>query len=432
MVGQRTRFGDGLLVIAILLPLLVALPRLGWPGDSVGAWLVWLGRGAGILGLSMMLATAAISIRIPGLDRWFGGLDRLWRIHRLLGFGAFVLIMLHVLALAFAVLPVSLQAAVATLFPPLSYTALWLGWLAWLTMVAFLAPTFDFFGRLHYQRWKRLHLLSAAALVLALAHAIPLAGETWAWWMLGAAGLGAIVWRKLVSPWAARRPYRVESVAPLARGVVEIGLRPERRETAYEAGQFVYLTPLDETLSAGRGEEHPYTISSAPNDPLLRVGIKDLGDASHALQSVAIGSRVMIEGPYGDFFRRRFPERDALWLGGGIGITPFVGGARDIAGHGATGGKVHLFYLASDGERAYYLDELKHIAQDNERFTVTAHFFRQEGPMSEAFLHAHCPDFVECEVYICGPPGMVDHLRRLLAGQGVPAARIHCEVFDFL
>lgn len=425
--------GDLLLIAATLLPLLVALPRLGLPGVDAGDWLGWLGRVAGILGLAMMLVTAAISIRLPGVDRWFGGLDRLWRIHRLLGFGAFVLIMLHVLALALAAVPVSLRVAVMTLFPPLSYVALWLGWLAWLTMVAFLAPTFGFFGRLHYQRWKRLHLLSAAALVLALAHAIPLAGETGLWWLLGAAGLGAILWRKLVSPWAARRPHRVEWVAPLARGVVEIGLRPEGRGLRHEAGQFVYLTPLDETLSAGRGEEHPYTLSSAPGDPLLRVGIKDLGDASHALQTVTVGSRVMIEGPYGDFFRRRFPGRDALWLGGGIGITPFVGGARDLARRAdAREGRTHLVYLANDAERAYYLDELRRIAGEVEDVSVTAHFYRREGPMSADFLRADCPDFAERELYLCGPPGMVGHLRRLLADQGVPASRIHCEVFDFL
>lgn len=59
----------------------------------------------------------------------------------------------------------------------------------------------------------------------------------------------------------------------------------------------------------------------------LRFGIKDLGDASHALQTVTPETRVLIEGPYGEFFERRFPQRDMLWLGGGIGITPFVGGA---------------------------------------------------------------------------------------------------------
>ena len=229
-----------------------------------------------------------------------------------------------------------------------------------------------------------------------------------------------------------RHAYRIEAVEPLARGVVELVLRPEGGGIRHEAGQFVYLSPLDETLAAGRGEEHPYTIASAPSDSRLRIGIKDLGDASHALQAVTPETRVLVEGPYGDFFGRRFPERDMLWLGGGIGITPFVGGARDLATGAGPGGNVHLFYLANDETRAYYREELEAIAERHAGFTFTAHFYRDLGPLTEAFLREHCPDFTAREIHLCGPPAMNAHLQRLLAGQGVPASRIHSEVFDFL
>ncbi|MBZ0329593.1 ferredoxin reductase family protein [Halomonas sp. ANAO-440] len=428
----RPRYGDLLLIVLIILPLLVALPRLGGLGGPPELWLTWVGRVTGILGLAMMLLAAAVSIRLPGTDRWFGGLARLWRLHHWLGFTAFILVMVHVLALGLAAVPASLDAAVATLFPPLSHGATWLGWLAWLAMVIFLAPTFDFFGQPHYQRWKRLHLVSAAALLLGLGHALLLAGESALWWLLGLAGIGAIVWRKLVSPRVARHPYRVEAVERLARGVVELVLRPEGRPMAYEAGQFVYLTPLDERLSAGRGEEHPYTIASAPSDSRLRIGIKDLGDASHALQTVEPETRILIEGPYGEFYGRHFPERDQLWIGGGIGITPFVGGARDIAERGLTDGRVHLFYLANSPERAYYREELERIAAGHESFAFSQHYSRERGRLDEAYLREHCPDFTEREIYVCGPPAMNAHLKQLLAGQGIPASRIHSEVFDFL
>ncbi|MDR5891223.1 ferredoxin reductase family protein [Halomonas mongoliensis] len=428
---RRLKTGDMVLIAALLLPLVVALPRLGGPGGPPEMWLTWVGKVSGILGLAMMLLAGAVSCRVPGFDRPFGGLARLWHLHHWLGFAAFILVMLHALALGLAAVPASLDAAVATLFPPLSHGALWLGWLAWAAMVVFLAPTFDFFGKPHYQRWKRLHLVSAAALLLGLGHALLLAGEAWPWWLLGIAGLGAIAWRKGVAP-SRRHPYRVEEVVPLARGVVELVLRPEGSGIRHEAGQFVYLSPLDERLAAGRGEEHPYTIASSPADARLRIGIKDLGDASHALQTVTPETRVLVEGPYGEFFGRRFPERDMLWLGGGIGITPFVGGARDLASGAAPEGRVQLIYLAQDDARAYYRQELEEIAGRVEGFTFTQHFSREQGRMTEAFLREHCPDFTEREIYLCGPPAMNAHLQRLLAGQGVPALRIHSEVFDFL
>lgn len=423
--------GDIALIAALLLPLAVALPRLGGLGGPPELWLTWVGRVTGILALSMMLLAGLMSCRVPGFDRPFGGLARLWRLHHWLGFAAFILVMVHVLALGLASVPASLAAAVATLFPSPVQGAIWLGWLAWLAMVVFLAPTFGFFGKPYYQRWKRLHLVSAAALLLGLWHALLLAGETWPWWLLGIAGLGAIAWRKGMAP-QRRHAYRIEQVAPLARGVVELVLRPEGSGIRHEAGQFVYLSPLDETLSAGRGEEHPYTIASSPSDMQLRIGIKELGDASRALQSVTPGTRVLIEGPYGEFFGRRFPKRDMLWLGGGIGITPFVGGARDLAAGGGIAGRAHLFYLANGPDRAYYQKELEGIAEAHQSFSFTQHYSRERGRLDEAFLRHHCPDYAEREIYICGPPGMNQHLLRLLADQGIPASRIHSEVFDFL
>ncbi|HSP57547.1 MAG TPA: ferredoxin reductase family protein [Halomonas sp.] len=431
VMRRHPRAADLALAAAVLLPLAVALPRLGWPDNDAGDWLAWTGRATGILGLAMLLLAAATSIRVPGWDRPFGGLARLWRLHHGLGFGAFVLLMVHALSLALAAVPLGLPVAVEVLFPPFSRGAIWLGWLAWLMMVIFLAPSFGFFGRPRYQAWKRLHLVSAVALLLALAHALPLAGEAWPWWLLGMSGLAAIAWRKLGSR-RARLAYRIDTVKPLARGVVELVLAPVGRRLVHEPGQFVYLTPLDEALAAGRGEEHPYTITSAPADERLRIGIKDLGDASHALQSVSTGSMAQVEGPYGDFFGRHPPGRHRLWFGGGIGITPFVGGARDLMARGSVDGQVLLIYLANRGERAYYLDELESIAERLAGFSVVVHYYLERGALDVAFLVEHCPDFAGREIHLCGPPAMNAHLMRLLAGQGVPRSCIHSEVLDFL
>ncbi|WLD57506.1 ferredoxin reductase family protein [Salinispirillum sp. LH 10-3-1] len=428
----RFKPGDILLLIFLLLPLLVAMPRLlGAFNDSAVGWLTLTGRLTGILGLAMMLLAAMMSIRLPHYDRWFGGLARLWVVHRFFGFAGFVLVLLHVILLAYAALPFSIDAAILRIFPPLAEWPIWAGWLALVCMVIFLGPTFGFVGRIHYQRWKRLHLFSAPAVILALLHAIPIAAETLVWWLMAVFAIGAIVWRKVLSPSLGRYRYEVAKVDTLVRGVVEISLKPVDKTMAYEAGQFIYLTPLDSNLSAGRNEEHPYTISSAPSDEYLKVGIKALGDASSAIQTVAVGSQVYVEGPYGDFYERVEPQRKQLWLAGGIGITPFVSGARDVQNRQ---GEVsaHLFYLANDDQRAYYLDELMTLGQQVDGLDVTAHYYRKEGPINEAFLREHCPDFAEREIYMCGPPAMIHHLRQVFKGLGIPSSRIHSEAFDFL
>ncbi|WP_445395933.1 ferredoxin reductase family protein [Zobellella sp. An-6] len=430
---QRLAPGELLALALILLPLAVALPRL-WSGYT-GGWaggLALAGRICGILGLAMMLVAAALSVRLPALDTGFGGLPRLWRLHRRLGFGAFMLILLHVLLLAFAALPHSLAMAVALLFPPPADWLTWTGWLALLALVIFLAPTFQFFGPIRYQSWKRLHLLSVPTLALALAHTLPPLASPWPWWLLAALAALALLWRKGLSPRLARRPYRVTEVRSLAPDVVELALSPERRPLRHRAGQFVYLSPLDDGLTAGRGEEHPYTLSSAPGAPALKLGIKALGDASRALQSVALGSRVLLEGPYGAFFEQAAPGRKQLWLGGGIGITPFVSAARELAADPGKEEEVVLCYLANRPERAYYLEELAGIAARHPALRLVPHYFSEQGPLELGFLAQQCPDFRERELLICGPPPMIHHLLRLLAGAGVPRAHIHTEAFDFL
>ena len=430
---KRLRAGDTVIAVLVLLPPVIAWPRL-WPSPDAGAAVVLsaLGHLAGVLGLSALLVGAMLSVRLPGLDRWFGGLPRIWTIHRALGFSAFLLIMLHVVLLAFGALPVSPKMAATVLFPPLDDGAIWIGWAALVLMVIFLAPTFQFFGRPAYQRWKHLHLLSVPAFVLALTHAVMLVEHATLWWVFVALALAAVLWRKALSPRLGRHDYTVEAVTAIASNVVEITLAPRGRPMSYDAGQFMYLTPHDPDLEAGRGEEHPYTIASAPGEAVVRVGIKALGDASRALQTVTPGSAVQIEGPYGQFFERREPQRRQLWFGGGIGITPFMSGARTLEREPGSGPDVTLIYLANRPERAYYMDELREIAQGHPHFDAQIHYFQERGPVDEAFIRSHCPDLEEREIYICGPPGMVDHLMGLLTRAGVPRGRIHTEAFDFL
>ncbi|MEX2366684.1 MAG: ferric reductase-like transmembrane domain-containing protein, partial [Pseudohongiellaceae bacterium] len=274
--------GDGVLLVLGLIPVSIFLLN-HWPSPSTDLlyWFRWCGRLIGVVGLTLLLLAALMSVRLPRLDLLFGGLPRLWTIHRLVGFLGFIAILLHAWLLGFATVAQGRTLSLTGLFPSLSDWPIWAGWLALALMVVFLAPTFQFFGRLNYQRWKRLHLLSAPALVLALVHTLPLAGEPWVWWVMGALSIGAIVWRKVLSPQLGRSAWEVAEVIQLKHDVVEICLKPQGKPLRYMAGQFVYLTPQVPGLSAGNREEHPYTIASAPSDPLLRLGIKDLGDASH-------------------------------------------------------------------------------------------------------------------------------------------------------
>lgn len=429
--------GELLVVLIALAPALVAMPVLlsPWPPDA-SAWLRVGGKLTAILGLSCLLLAGILAVRVPGFDRWFGGLTRLWRLHHWLGTLSFLFIMLHPVLLAFAAVPAGMQVAGMVLFPPFGFWATWLGWLALLAMMVFLAPSYSFFGPPKYQRWKRMHLVSGAALVLGAIHGYALntvfvdAGNMLVWGGLGLLAILAFGWRAVVSKKAARKPWRIKAVEPLAEGVVELVLEPLGRPLSHAAGQFVYFTPHDPALAAGRNEEHPYTISSEPQSDEMRIAIKDLGDASGALQTVTPGSLAHVDGPYGHFFRVGVEESE-LWLGGGIGMTPFVGRARELAYAGKPV-DIRLVYCAQDVSRAYFLAELEDIAKRIEGFTVTPHFFADEGPLAEPFLAAHVPDYAKRMAYICGPLPMIRLARRMLREAGVPPFRIRSEEFELL
>jgi len=100
--------GDLLLLGLFLLPVVVVAPALPWGSQG---WLYSLAELAGVFALSAFLLAGMLSARIPGTDPWFGGLVRLWTIHRWLGFSAFMLVMAHVLLLALAILPASAVCA---------------------------------------------------------------------------------------------------------------------------------------------------------------------------------------------------------------------------------------------------------------------------------------------------------------------------------
>lgn len=418
-----------------LLPGIIALFFLR-PADtvSVGGLLNYLGRLTGILGLSTLLMAAILCCRVPGFDRPFGGLTKMWKLHHQLGAAAFLLLLAHPLLLAFAAAEVSLAAAVATLTP--TSAGLWLGWVALVLMMIFLAPSFAFFGPPDYQRWKWLHRLSGPAIILALVHTallvrtLPTPWDSVIWAVYVLAAVGALGYRFVFSRVRGRQPYQVMQVERPANNVVELGLQAENARLDYEAGQFVYLTPLDKALENGYGEEHPYTLSSAPDEPLLRIAIKDLGDASRAIQSIAVGSQVRVEGPYGGFFPRG-QLGPSLWIAGGIGITPFLGKVRELARR-EDAGDVHLVYCVQDESRALFLEELSGYAQALPGFHLSMHYFYREGPLDEAFLKRVCGDMAEREAFVCGPTPLLTCARRVLLDAGVSASRITTEEFELL
>lgn len=428
-----------LLALTPLLLAMITMAESSW--SSAEDILRNLGKLTGIGGLGFMLISAALSSRVPGFDAIFGGLTKLWLTHHRLAAVSFLLLLAHPLLLAFAE-GRDIAAARGLLFPDRDVVPVYAGWAALLLMIIFLAPGFRFFGEPDYQRWKTVHKLAGPAVAFSIAHALLLnrtIPEPWAillWGSFALLAVAAFAYRWLFSraylpgP-AGRLPYRVSRVTPVMSGIVELSLSPEKRSLAYEAGQFVYLSPHDPFLAAGIGEEHPYTVSSSPTEAELRIAIKDLGNASHAIQQIQPGSEVSIEGPYGALFNSGAPNSPELWIAGGIGITPFLSRARSL-GESREPVDISLVLCVQDEARALFREELEQIERSLPGFRFRMHYFYREGPLRREFIEHHFGDLSHRTLFVCGPTPLMKIAGKIASEAGIPTARFHSEEFSLL
>lgn len=436
MYSTRTLSHTAIWIIA-LLPGLVALGFLSDADfSSAASCLNTLGRLAGIWGLALLLVATMLCCRVPGFDVPFGGLTKLWKLHHRLGFLSFLLLLAHPILLALGAAGISLQASAATLLST-QPAVIW-GWVALLALMAFMAPTMSFFGEPKYQRWKLIHRIAGITVTFALIHtlmlnrALPGHWSTIIWGVLTLLALAAISYRWLFSLWQARQPYVVSKVDNPANNVVELSLSTRDKPLRYQAGQFVYLTPLDPALAEGMGEEHPYTLSSSPLENEPRIAIKALGNASRALQNITVGSRLTLEGPYGDFFPApEQPLEPELWIAGGIGITPFLARLRHYA-RLQVPLDAQLVYCVQDESRLLYGEELKSLCEQIPGCRLHVHYYYRQGPLTGDFLTGCCPDIARRTAYICGPTPLIELSESLLKQAGVGPARIVTEEFVLL
>src|SRR5699024_12224156 len=129
----------------------------------------------------------------------------------------------------------------------------------------------------------------------------------------------------------------------VARGTVAIHLKKPDGFT-FVAGQAVYVTLPALTESDGKGRVRTFSIASAPDDPELMIATRLTDSAfKRSLAHLPIGSPVEIEGPYGDLNQRADVMRPAVFLAGGIGITPARSMIRDATKH-TRDREQYLFY----------------------------------------------------------------------------------------
>ena len=232
-----------------------------------------------------------------------------------------------------------------------------------------------------------------------------------------------------------RLPARVERIEECAPDVRRLFLRlPRDKRLPFLAGQYI------DFLLRG-GQRRSFSLANAPHDDeLLELHIRHLAGgvfSGHVFNDMREGALLRFEGPLGNFFLREDSDRPMILMGGGTGFAPIKG----IVEHALTIGvnrPMHIYW----GARArpdLYLDALPRAwAEQHPHITYTP--VLSEPAASDGwtgatgFVHQQVvsdhPDLGGFDVYMSGPPPMINAARSAFTDAGLPTDRLYYDSFE--
>ena len=199
----------------------------------------------------------------------------------------------------------------------------------------------------------------------------------------------------------------------------------------HEAGQNAMFTLVDPPEEHASGSSRPFTIASAPHEPELMIATRMRDTAfKRYLAKAPIGTKVEMEGPGGVMVLHEDARRPAVFLAGGIGITPFLAMARDAA-HRRLPHEILLLYSNRRPEHAAFLEELRRMPKLRLVATMTEapEWAGERRMIGRELLTEHVKDARAPVYYFAGPPGMTMAVQGLLAELGVSEEDMRSEEF---
>lgn len=207
----------------------------------------------------------------------------------------------------------------------------------------------------------------------------------------------------------------------------------------FEAGQSMNVSLIDPPESDGKGNARTFSIVSAPYENGLVVATRMRDTAfKRVLKAMPAGGRVSLRGPAGKFTLDGADARPAVFLAGGIGVTPFVSMLRHAA-QSRLERDLWLFYSNRRPEDAAFLDELAALAQRNPRYRFVGTMVEmakssrpwsgETGILDRAMLVRHLKGLAAFVYYVAGPPGLVEAMQKMLADAGVKDEAIRTDEF---
>lgn len=213
----------------------------------------------------------------------------------------------------------------------------------------------------------------------------------------------------------------------------------EGQPFVFKPGQSIRITLLDPLYQDKKGNARDFSIASSPDEPCLMIATRMTGSAfKRSLADLPVGSGVRVNGPYGEFLLDVDPMRPAVFLAGGIGITPF----RSMIKHAIerqSPQRLTLVYSNRTPDDAAFLDELQNWERENPNFRLIATMTQPQnsgktwtgrtGYVGVEFVRDCLRDQTPSVYYVAGPPRFVSAVAAVLATAGVNESDIRTDEF---
>lgn len=212
--------------------------------------------------------------------------------------------------------------------------------------------------------------------------------------------------------------------------------KPEGFE--FRAGQFADYTLIDPPETDEEGNVRGFSLVQAPFEPDLVAATRMRDTAfKRVLKDMPIGTELKLDAPYGDFTLHKTESTPAVFIIGGIGVTP-VRSMVAQATHDKTSHKITLLHASRTPADLPLQADFEKLAGDNPNFTYIAvasdaapdDWQGERGRVDAQMLRKHVPDLGKPIYYLSGPEGMVKAMRKLLIDLEVNEDNIRTEEFS--
>lgn len=403
----------------------------------------------GIVAYTWLLASIIFSARPKFIEKYYS-LDKLNRFHAVQGVVALTIAMFHGLweqiiwgNFFFSSTLFGQLAIITFLFIAIMSILIMTNWFGRKKLVRSLKNRLKSYPISHYGTMKKVHNLNIVGVLFVSIHVLTMTFQVQEDILTGSIlliyliiVLSFYVDHKFLRPNRLRKQlYTVTNVQRQPGRTVTVTLKPRNgRVPAYKPGQFVFVRIRDEGYPF---EEHPYSLITSPQNPNeVKVAIKDLGDYTHRMQDLPVGTQATVEGPYGGVWhveeKLDNPKENLVLLAGGVGITPMLGILEELSLKKLPN-KILLVWALNEPSELGFVEEFAKFKRELPDFTFIPFFANEQGFLNteevQTIFQKNKLLFEESQCVLCGPKPFMTAAEKALSDSRVQKENIYYEAF---